>query len=187
MVELVRTSDTTSTFNAGNSVWHYQGSANRAGRNLRPYPMYGMNDMSLPHTQYALIPVFDYDVWLRTICEDGSFTSWTGPYYLPTFEMDSRVDLSMNLSPNPSSSIVKISKINAKLIEVYNMNGTLLKTFTNSDNQFDLTGLPTGKYNLRVIDAEGNNHYDQIIKKQFTHPINRYISRSLSGLFLFKT
>ena len=165
MVELARTSPTTATFNAGNSVWHYQGSANRAGRPLRPYPMYGMNDMTVPHTQYALVPAFEYDVWLRTICDDGSFSPWAGPYFIPTFETGARRTPRMDITPNPAIAIVKISKVEAKTIEVFDMNGGHVKTFNTNDNQFDMTGLPTGKYNLRVIDAEGNIHYDQVIKK----------------------
>ena len=165
MVVLNRTSPTTATFNAGNSVWHYQGSANRAGRPLRPYPMYGMNDMTVPHTQYALVPAFDYDVWIRTICDDGSFSPWAGPFFLPTFETGARRTPRMDITPNPAIAIVKISKVEAKTIEVFDMNGGHVKTFNTNDNQFDMTGLPTGKYNLRVIDAEGNIHYDQVIKK----------------------
>ena len=165
MVVLNRTSPTTATFNAGNSVWHYQGSANRAGRPLRPYPMYGMNDMTVPHTQYALVPAFEYDVWLRTICDDGSFSPWAGPYFIPTFETGARRTPRMDITPNPAIAIVKISKVEAKTIEVFDMNGGHVKTFNTNDNQFDMTGLPTGKYNLRVIDAEGNIHYDQVIKK----------------------
>ena len=166
MVETVRTSATTATVSFGNSVWHYQGSANRAGRPLRPYPMYGMNDMISPHTQSALVPAFEYDTWFRTICDDGSFSAWVGPYFLPTFEMaQSRHQINMTITPNPAVAIVNIGQINAKTIEVFDMNGGHVKTFSTNDNQFDLTGLPTGKYNLRVMDSEGNIHYDQVIKK----------------------
>ncbi|WP_407986202.1 T9SS type A sorting domain-containing protein [Profundicola chukchiensis] len=71
----------------------------------------------------------------------------------------------MDITPNPAIAIVKISKVEAKTIEVFDMNGGHVKTFNTNDNQFDMTGLPTGKYNLRVIDTEGNIHYDQVIKK----------------------
>ncbi|MDG4949373.1 BspA family leucine-rich repeat surface protein [Weeksellaceae bacterium KMM 9724] len=164
-VVLTRTSGTTATFMAGNTTWHYQGSANRSGRPLRPYPMYGMNNMTVPHTQYALVPAFSYDIWLRTICDDNSFSPWAGPFSLPTFEGNITKVSSMNLSPNPTVSMVKINKVDARTIEVFDMSGTHIKTFITQNNQFDLTGLPVGKYNLRVIDAEGNIHYDQVIKK----------------------
>ena len=166
MVELTRTSDTTATFTAGNSVWHYQGTANRAGRPLRPYPMYGMNDMTVPHTQYALVPAFEYDVWLRTICGDGTYSAWSGPYFIPTYSgMARRSTPTMEITPNPAVAVVNITRVEARTIEVFDMNGGHVKTFTTSDNQIDLTGLQTGKYNLRVIDAEGNVHFDQVIKK----------------------
>ncbi|MDG4949375.1 fibronectin type III domain-containing protein [Weeksellaceae bacterium KMM 9724] len=164
-VALNRISPTSATFVAGNSVWHYQGSANRAGRPLRPYPMYGMNDMTVPHTQHRLVPAFDYDVWIRTICEDGTFSPWAGPFYLPTYEDASRRTPDMILSPNPAVAMVSISKVDARTIEVFDMNGSHIKTFNTKDSQFDVTGLPTGKYNLRIIDADGSIHYDQMIKK----------------------
>ena len=166
MIETARISSTTAMVSFGNSVWHYQGSANRAGRPLRPYPMYGMNDMTSPHIQTALVPAFEYDTWFRTICDDGSFSAWVGPIFLPTFEIAQRKQqINMTISPNPANAVVNISEINAKTIEVFDMNGGHIKTFTTNDNQFDLTGLPTGKYNIRVMDSEGNIHYDQVIKK----------------------
>lgn len=85
-VELVRTSHTTATFNTPNNQFRYQGSANRAGRPLRPYPMYGMENMTVPHIQERLVPAFDYDVWLRTICDDGTYSEWTEALYLPRLE-----------------------------------------------------------------------------------------------------
>ena len=165
-IQTVRTGPTTAIVTAGNQVWHYQGSANRAGRPLRPYPMYGMNDMVMPYTHQNLVPAFEYDTWFRTICDDGSFSAWVGPYFVPTFDMiPMRHQVNMTLTPNPAVAVVNIGQINAKTIEVFDMNGGHIKTFTTNDNQFDLTGLPTGKYNLRVMDAEGNIHYNQVIKK----------------------
>ena len=165
MVELWRSSPTTASVDAGNKLWSYQGSANRAGRPLRPYPMYGMDNMNMPFEHRALVPAFDYDVWLRTICGDGTFSAWAGPFYIPTFEGGRSVSPSMQLTPNPAIAEVRISKVEARTIEVYDMNGGYIKTFQTTDNKFDLTGLPTGKYNLRVIDSNGNIHFDQVIKK----------------------
>src|SRR5690554_2059624 len=62
-IEITRISGTSAMVDAGNKVWTYQGTANRTGRPLRPYPMYGMNAMSMPYTHTALVPAFEYDVW----------------------------------------------------------------------------------------------------------------------------
>ncbi len=165
LVEITRTSNTTSMMTAGNQIWKYQGSANRAGRPLRPYPMYGMDNMSVPFEHRALVPTFEYDVWLRTICGDGSFSAWAGPFFIPLYGTNMSKGPIMQLIPNPTEAKVNISKVDARTVEVYDMNGGFIKTFQTLNNQFDLTGLPTGKYNLRVIDSEGNIHYDQVIKK----------------------
>lgn len=85
-VIVTRTSHTTATFDGANPAFTYQGTANRAGRPLRPRPMYGMTNMTLPHTQNGLIEVFDYDVWFRTDCGDGTFSDWSQPFYIPLYE-----------------------------------------------------------------------------------------------------
>ncbi|MDO5655721.1 MAG: T9SS type A sorting domain-containing protein [Flavobacteriaceae bacterium] len=85
-VTLTRTSDTTATVDGADPAFTYQGTANRAGRALRPYPMYGMEAMTMPHTQENLVAAFDYDVWFRTDCGDGLFSEWAGPFYLPVYE-----------------------------------------------------------------------------------------------------
>ena len=84
-VDIQRTSHTTATIDMDRS-FAYQGSANRAGRPLRPYPMYGMGNMIMPHSQSSLVPAFDYDIWLRTICADGTFSPWSEAFYIPLFE-----------------------------------------------------------------------------------------------------
>lgn len=85
-VTLTRISHTMAKFEGANPNFNYQGSANRAGRPLRPYPMYGMDNMTVPHVQDRLVPAFDYDVWLRTICGDGTYSDWSEAFYLPRFE-----------------------------------------------------------------------------------------------------
>lgn len=87
-VIIERTSHTTAILDLDRS-FNYQGSANRAGKPLRPYPMYGMNDMTIPFKHRALVPSFDYDVWLRTICADGSYSEWSEAYYIPLYNDES--------------------------------------------------------------------------------------------------
>ena len=164
MVDIERTSPTTGTFTAGNSFWHYQGSANRAGRPLRPYPMYGMNDMEVPHTQQALVPQFEYDVWFRTICPEGGYSEWVGPFFLPTYSgMAARTQIS--LTPNPTRGHVQVALVETVLVEVYDMNGAKLMNINTVDNQFDISKLPVGAYHLKITDINGNEFNEQIIKQ----------------------
>ncbi|MDO5656575.1 MAG: DUF5689 domain-containing protein [Flavobacteriaceae bacterium] len=163
-VTVTRLSDTTATFTADDTTARYQGSANRAGRPLRAYPMYGMEDIRTGHIQQALVPSFDYDIWFRTSCPGGTFSEWVGPFYLPMYNgAAARTEIA--LTPNPTYGMVQIAKVESKTIEVYDMNGAKLMQINTANNQFDISELPTGKYNLRIIDTEGNAHFEQVIKK----------------------
>ncbi|MDO5656570.1 MAG: MopE-related protein, partial [Flavobacteriaceae bacterium] len=163
-VTVTRLSDTTATFTADDTTARYQGSANRAGRPLRAYPMYGMEDIRTGHIQQALVPSFDYDIWFRTSCPGGTFSEWVGPFYLPMYNgAAARTEIA--LTPNPTYGVVQIAKVESKTIEVYDMNGAKLMEINTANNQFDISELPTGKYNLRIIDTEGNTHFEQVIKK----------------------
>ena len=102
-------------------------------------------------------------VWLRTVCAEDLVSTWAGPYEIPV-SASSNLQ-SIVLSPNPTYGEVSISQVNAQIIEVYNMNGAQLMNFITRGNTFDLSDLPTGKYNLRIIDTQGNVHFDQVIKK----------------------
>ncbi|MDO5655192.1 MAG: T9SS type A sorting domain-containing protein [Flavobacteriaceae bacterium] len=163
-VTVTRLSDTTATFTADDTTARYQGSANRAGRPLRAYPMYGMEDIRTGHIQQALVPSFEYDIWFRTSCPGGTFSEWVGPFYLPMYNgAAARTEIA--LTPNPTYGVVQIAKVESKTIEVYDMNGAKLMQINTANNQFDISELPTGKYNLRIIDTEGNAHFEQVIKK----------------------
>ncbi len=169
-VVLNRLGDTTADFIAENWTWHYQGSANRAGRPLRPYPMYGMTDMSIeggtPYVQHRLIPVFDYDIWLRTICPEGGYSSWIGPIYLPRFNSNqARESIDLVVVPNPTKNFIKLEKVKAIRVEVYDAYGKLISQREVIDNYVDLSQLQIGVYNIRVWDEQGNMHQTQIIKK----------------------
>ncbi|MDO5656560.1 MAG: pre-peptidase C-terminal domain-containing protein [Flavobacteriaceae bacterium] len=163
-VMVTRLSGTTASFTADDTTARYQGSANRAGRPLRAYPMYGMEDIRTGHIQQALVPSFDYDIWFRTSCPGGTFSEWVGPFYLPMYNgAAARTEIA--LTPNPTYGVVQIAKVESKTIEVYDMNGAKLMEINTANNQFDISELPTGKYNLRIIDTDGNTHFEQVIKK----------------------
>ncbi|MDO5656566.1 MAG: choice-of-anchor J domain-containing protein [Flavobacteriaceae bacterium] len=163
-VMVTRLSGTTASFTADDTTARYQGSANRAGRPLRAYPMYGMEDIRTGHIQQALVPSFDYDIWFRTSCPGETFSEWIGPFYLPMYNAAAaRTEIA--LTPNPTYGVVQIAKVESKTIEVYDMNGAKLMEINTANNQFDISELPTGKYNLRIIDTDGNTHFEQVIKK----------------------
>ncbi|MDO5656569.1 MAG: T9SS type A sorting domain-containing protein [Flavobacteriaceae bacterium] len=163
-VVVTRLSGTSAQFTADDTTARYQGSANRTGRPLRAYPMYGMEDIRTGHIQQALVPSFDYDIWFRTSCPGGTFSEWVGPFYLETYNsIISKTEFA--LTPNPTYGMVQIAKVESKTIEVYDMNGAKLMQINTVNNQFDISELPTGKYNLRIIDTDGNTHFEQVIKK----------------------
>ncbi|MDG4951355.1 thrombospondin type 3 repeat-containing protein [Weeksellaceae bacterium KMM 9724] len=168
-VVLNRLSDTTADFIADNWTWHYQGSANRAGRPLRPYPMYGMNDMSIeggtPYVQHRLIPAFDYDIWLRTICPEGGYSAWVGPIYLPRFNaLQARKTIDLVVVPNPTKDYIKLEKVKAIRIAVYDAYGKFIFQSEVIDNHVDLRQLQTGTYLIKVWDRENNVYLAQVIK-----------------------
>ena len=147
-VEITRTSHTTATFDGADPAYTYQGTANRAGRPLRPRPLYGMENMTLPHTQGGLIEAFDYDVWLRTDCGDGMYSDWTGPFYLPLYE-EACVD-AMNVTINRTGA----------------NSGTI--SADNTDQMYDLFIVLSGN-NGPAANAEPNIHGEDGI----TFPLTR--------------
>ncbi len=165
MVELHRTSPTSATFNAGNSIWHYQGTANRAGRPLRPYPMYGMYDMTVPHTQNSLVPAFEYDVWLRTICPEGGYSAWAGPFLLPTHSIPSRLKIQFTVVPNPTKDFINFENIKVTKIDIYDSYGKLVLQQDVFDNYADLRQLQSGTYTAIIWDDSDTIYKKQIIKK----------------------
>lgn len=158
-IVLNRISPTSASFEAGNTEWHYQGTANRAGRPIHPYPMYGMEDLAVPHIQHNLSPHIAYDVWFRAICENNTFSEWTGPTYLGLYTSNK-----INLFPNPTQGIVHINNIEITRIDVLNKNGLLIKSIINPTNNINLTELPSDNYYIKIIDAMGKTYHDKVIK-----------------------
>ncbi|MDG4949895.1 T9SS type A sorting domain-containing protein [Weeksellaceae bacterium KMM 9724] len=161
-VLLTRTSPTTATLEGPEEFFTYQGSANRPGRPLRARPLYGMNNMSIPHTQHHLVPAYDYDVWLRTDCGDGTFSNWTGPFYLPTYNAGLK---ELVISPNPASQLIRFDGIKVSKVEIFNMNGKLeISSFVTS-NELNIEKLTPGQYIIHATDAQGNVTTSKLMKK----------------------
>lgn len=161
-VVITRITDNLAEFTSVDDVMaHYQGTANLAGRPLRPYPMYGMNDIMVGHVQ-NVVPVFEYDLWFRTICENEEYSDWAGPFYLPRYN-----DNRLTIYPNPTKGITKIGNVgkSIKSIEIYDVNGMfLMNAKPNPSNEFNMSLLLPGKYNIRITDVEGEVTLKQVIK-----------------------
>ena len=162
-VVLTRTSHSTATFDGADPSFTYQGSANRAGKPLRPYPMYGMEGMTIPHTQTGLNAAFDYDVWLRTECPDGTFTEWTGPFYLPTY--GAPVARTTVVTPNPTTGMVRFEGFDAVSAQVINFAGRTEATLNVVNNEINISNLTPGNYVINAVDAKGNVQSFKVVKK----------------------
>ena len=88
------------------------------------------------------------------------------------FPILTRTDLSVNenaekclaVYPNPTNGTVNIEGTEAVEIQIYNLLGQSVKTFTNT-NKINVEGLSEGIYLLRITDKEGNSYLEKIIKE----------------------
>lgn len=60
---------------------------------------------------------------------------------------------SIAIYPNPTNGIVKIASDDVTRIDVYNVNGQLVKSFS-KDSIVDISSLPSGAYTLRVMTVQ---------------------------------
>ncbi len=80
--------------------------------------------------------------------------------------IDENQNLSMEVYPNPVLDYFKIS--NTEKIQkvcIFNINGILVKEFTDGFNELNITDLQIGIYFLKIIDKTGNSITKKIIKK----------------------
>ncbi len=70
----------------------------------------------------------------------------------------------MSVYPNPATSTLNISGIDAKNVKVFNTLGQPMKV-TSSNNSVNVESLAPGAYVLQVVDAEGNIKTTKFIKK----------------------
>ena len=160
-VVITRTSATTATFDGADPAFTYQGSANRPGRPLRPYPMYGMNNITVPSTHPGLVAAFDYDVWFRTICANNEFSDWAGPFYLPTYNQA----MPMKVSPNPTNGLVKIEGMEIVSVHVMGVTGKPVLTTRVINNELNLSKLAPGQYIIQAVDVNGKVQTSKVLKK----------------------
>ena len=70
-----------------------------------------------------------------------------------------------SLSPNPTTGLIHIEGAPVFEVRVYNAFGQLVKTVQES-NEINVADLPEGVYLLRMTDAEGRSHAEQVMVKE---------------------
>ena len=78
--------------------------------------------------------------------------------------VESNEEQQLAIFPNPVKDIVSIEGRDVAEIQVYNVLGVKVKSFTNT-NRFNVEGLPEGIYLLRMADKEGNTFSERIVKQ----------------------
>ncbi len=74
--------------------------------------------------------------------------------------------LDVNVYPNPTDGIVRLTNVKNSQVSVYNTLGQLINSFyVNEENyQIDLTSLPAGTYIINVANSKGSASY-KVVKK----------------------
>ena len=67
--------------------------------------------------------------------------------------------------PNPANGVVRIEGVLAAEVQVYNVQGQLVKTVRGT-NEIDLSGLAEGVYMLCITDVDGRNHVARVAVKK---------------------
>lgn len=78
--------------------------------------------------------------------------------------VESNEEQQLMVFPNPVKDMVSIEGRNVAEIEVYNVLGAKVKSFTNT-NRINVEDMPKGVYLLRIADSEGNFFLEKIIKE----------------------
>lgn len=90
--------------------------------------------------------------------EFGSAVSGVSSFSFATLGTDTNELFIASMSPNPTDGIVNISGVdNLERIDIYNLNGQLIKSFSEKDNmqQIDVTQLQSGVYLVNVQSKSG--------------------------------
>ena len=118
--------------------------------------------MTFPHTQTGLVAAFDYDVWFRTDCGDGTYSDWIGPFYLPTYASGARL---ATVTPNPTNGLIRFENFDAVSAQVVNFTGRAQATLNVVNNEINISNLTPGNYVINAVDAKGNVQSFKVVKK----------------------
>ena len=78
--------------------------------------------------------------------------------------VDSNEEQQLAVFPNPVKDIVSIEGRDVAEVQVYNVLGVKVKSFSNT-NRISIEGLPEGIYLLHIADKEGNTFLKRIVKE----------------------
>lgn len=74
------------------------------------------------------------------------------------------VEKNLSIYPNPANRIVSIEGVDVAEIQIYNILGQPVRTFTNT-HKINVEGLSEGIYLLRITDGKGNVYLERIVKE----------------------
>lgn len=151
---LNRTSNTAVSITADDLNANYQIEAYKVGFTPKGKYNYGMSNLSFPYTRTDLNPAIEYDFYIRKKCDNGSFSSWVGPYYLGLYDEN-------NVCTAPQLTITEINPFSIRLeskiknpvidIEIVPANGS--RTGSPTLDDFDSRNLISGLNPSTVYDA----------------------------------
>ncbi len=124
------------------------------------------NDGILGDTLNNLLPNLKYDVYVRANCYDlSTFSEWVGPKSFTTKSLSiAPIHKNYhNIYPNPVKDIMHITSQQPTTLQLYNLQGQLLKSIeTQQNTTVSLIGLASGVYYLKDIN---NGTSVKVIKK----------------------
>lgn len=135
--------------------------------------LYGMLNSS---GEYNFGRIVELDLNTKKYNTKLSFNGENGnsPYYSILTEVTPTLVLSLDdgiqspqlltLYPNPAIQYFKLN-IPTELLQIYSLEGTLVKVFAGQQEQFDISGLQRGHYVVRALTARGDDFSKIIILK----------------------
>ena len=101
-----------------------------------------------------------YEIQVQANCGDGNLSDWTQAINVTTTGIESWLENSVSLYPNPAKEYVDIrvdGDLNVSMMEVYDVYGKLINTVNVVDNptRINVSGLADGMYFVRVMTEKG--------------------------------
>lgn len=70
----------------------------------------------------------------------------------------------LSISPNPTHGIIRMNNLKSPVsVKIYNLNGQILKSFTNIENEIDIRDVPAGMYIFDISNKTINERHKIII------------------------
>ena len=135
------------------------------GAKLGEVKEWGLRNFAYPintnsYTITGLTENTTYQVQVQANCGDGNLSDWSSAISVTTVGINSWLESSVNLYPNPAKEYVDIrvdGDLNVSMMEVYDVYGKLINTVTVVDNptRINVSNLANGMYFVRVTTEAG--------------------------------